>query len=252
MNRRPIHTAYCHFNGDYPCSVNMDTAVAGLNDIGIKIVPFQEMEDVETDAVACGPEAMVAGFIGDVKLALKKMGLPMPPELDYPEELKEFYGRDIWTGTLKDVKEWPVEDKGPVFVKSTRQKLITGLIWHKTKANRLTLATYDEDTPVFMSNVVNFISESRCYILDGKILDVKRYKGSYSVGPAEEVVEAAVAAYKGPRAYVIDFGVTKEGQTLIVEVNDGFAMGNYGLHAIAYARMLEARWEELTEPLLCN
>lgn len=250
MNRKPIHTAYCRYDGDFPSSVNADSAVIGFNDLGMKIIPFQGFGDIETD-VDCGPEALVAGYIGDVRTALKKLGLPLPPELDYPEELREFYGREIWTGTLRDAKQWPLS-KGPVFVKPTTQKLFTGLVWQGTKTNRLTLATYDEDTPVFMSNVVDFISEFRCYILDGKILDVKRYKGSYSVGPAKEVVEAAVAAYKGPRAYAIDFGVTSDGKTLIVEVNDGFALGNYGLHHIGYARMIEARWEELTEPLLCD
>jgi hypothetical protein len=248
MSRRPIHTAYVRYNGEFPSSVNCDSAVIGFNDLGMKIVPFQGFGDVETD-VNCGPEALVSGYIGDIKIALKKLGLPMPPELDYPDELKPFYGREIWKGTLKDAKEWPLS-QGPVFVKPIEQKLFTGLVWEKSRHNRMSLAVYEDDTPVFLSNVVNFISEARCYILDGQILDVKRYKGSYSVGPAKEVVEAAVAAFKGPRAYAIDFGVTDEGKTLIVEVNDGFALGNYGLHAIWYARMIEARWEELTEPLL--
>jgi hypothetical protein len=157
----------------------MDSAVMGFNDLGMKIVPFYGFGDIEAD-VDCGPEALVSGYIGDVRTALKKLGLPLPPELDYPKELRDFYGREIWEGTLQEAKQWPLSD-GPVFVKPTTQKLFTGLVWHGTKANRLTLATYDDDTPVFMSQVVNFISEFRCYILDGKVLDVKRYKGTYSV-----------------------------------------------------------------------
>jgi len=247
-NRKPIHTAYCRYDGDFPSSSNMDSAIIGLNDIGMKIVPFYGFGDIETD-VNCGPEALVSGYIGDIKTAIHKLGLPQPEPLDYPDELKPFYGRNIWKGTLDDTRKWPLS-RGPVFVKPVEQKLFTGFVWHGTGKNRLTVATIDDDTSVFMSEVVEFIAEFRCYILDGKILDVKRYKGSYSVGPAQNIVEGAVAAFKGPRAFAIDFGVTADGKTLVVEVNDGFALGNYGLHAIGYARMLEARWEELTEPLL--
>lgn len=250
MNRKPIHTAYCRYDGDFPSSGNQDSAVIGFNDLGIKIVPFYGFGDIETD-VNCGPQALVSGYIGDIHLALKKMGLPLPAELDYPPELEPFYGRKIWNGFLGDARRWPLS-QGPVFIKPVQQKVFTGLVWYGLPKNRLTVATLDDDLPIFMSEVIDFISEARCYILDGEILDVRRYKGSYSVGPAKEIVEAAVKAWRGPRAYAIDFGVTSAGETLIVEVNDGFALGNYGLPAIPYARMIEARWEELTEILVQN
>ena len=37
------------------------------------------------------------------------------------------------------------------------------------------------------------------------------------------------------------------GKTLLVEVNDSYALGHYGLRTIPYARMIEARWEEMTQ-----
>jgi len=56
-----------------------------------------------------------------------------------------------------------------------------------------------------------------------------------------------VKAYQPYRAYCIDFGVLAEGLgTVVVEVNDSFTMGSYGLLPRAYASMIEARWEELT------
>ena len=48
-----------------------------------------------------------------------------------------------------------------------------------------------------------------------------------------------------PAAYGLDFGVTADGRTLLVEANDGFALGCYGLDPVIYAEMLEARWCEL-------
>lgn len=247
MDRRPIHTAYCRYDGDLPASINGAVALQGFDALGMEIVPFYGFGDVETD-VDCGPEALVHGYIGDVHAALQKLGLPLPPSLDYPEELREFLGRRFWEGPLGEVRD---RNHAGIFVKPQEQKLFTGFVWQGTKANRLRLATYPDETPCFFSDVVNFVSEYRCFVLDGRLVGVRHYKGDWSKAPARSPVEAAVGAYKAaPRAYTLDFGVTIDGQTLLVEVNDGFAMGAYGLHPEVYARMIEARWEELTEPLL--
>ena len=243
--KTPIHTAYCRYRGELPEDLNVATAIEGFDTLGIRIVPFYGFGDVE-ESVECGPSALVCGYIGDVHKALTKMGIPIPPSLDYPEELQEFYGRKIWSGTLSEIRD---KNHQGVFVKPCEQKLFTGLIWHGTRANRLTLATYPDDTPCFFSDVVPFVSEYRVFVLDRQIVGVRFYKGDWSVAPSRQTVEAAVAAYPGPIAHTVDVGITSEGKTLIVEVNDGFAMGTYGLSGEIYARMLEARWEEMTASL---
>jgi hypothetical protein len=58
--------------------------------------------------------------------------------------------------------------------------------------------------------------------------------------------EAIKAFQSGPRAYSLDFGVLRTGETCLVEVNDAYALGHYGLQSVLYARMIDARWEELT------
>lgn len=244
-----IHTAYIRHRGDQPESINGATAKFGFGELGIKVIPFQGFGDIDTD-VDCGPEALVHGFIGDVNNAMDKLGLPRPASIDYPEELGGFYGRKIWTGTLDDI-----QDRGlhpGVFVKPQEQKLFTGFLWQGTRACRLHLAPYDKTTPVYFSQPRELVSEYRCYVLEGEIVGVKHYKGDWSKGPQQSVVKAAVAAYQPYRAYAIDFGILAEGGTVVVEVNDAFALGCYGLHPTAYARMIEARWEELTEPLTRN
>lgn len=247
INRKPIHTAYCRYNGDLP-TINGATAIEGFDSLGIKIIPFQGFGDIEAN-VKCGPEALVYGFIGDVHKALQKMGLDIPLSLDYPEELKDFFGREIWQGTLRDVTGHPSKQ---VFVKPVEHKLFTGLLWSGSRQNRLSLAPYPDHTEVWLSEPVTFLSEYRCFILDGQLKDVRRYKGDWAVAPARGPVEAALKAWKGPRAYALDIGVTDDGRTLLVEFNDAYALGAYGLHATVYAQMIEARWEELTEPLLCD
>ncbi len=56
-----------------------------------------------------------------------------------------------------------------------------------------------------------------------------------------------------PAAYAMDFGVTDSGATILVEVNDGYSLGNYGLDSLLYAKLLSARWAELTNTIdECN
>lgn len=63
-----------------------------------------------------------------------------------------------------------------------------------------------------------------------------------------EMVERMVAAYKSsPIAYSIDVALTKEGDTVLIEVNDAYSLGTYGLDPILYSKMIEARWCELVE-----
>jgi hypothetical protein len=61
------------------------------------------------------------------------------------------------------------------------------------------------------------------------------------------VVEHCIRDYiSQPAGYVMDFGVTDKGETVLIEVNDGFSIGSYGLFHIDYAKLLAARWAELT------
>lgn len=64
---------------------------------------------------------------------------------------------------------------------------------------------------------------------------------------AQEIVRyRAVKEYRdAPAGYGIDFGVTADRRTLLVEVNDGYALGCYGLQHDLYAQLLSARWSEL-------
>lgn len=41
--------------------------------------------------------------------------------------------------------------------------------------------------------------------------------------------------------------VRKDGkeETVFLEMNDGYALGNYGLHYLKYAKLISARWSQL-------
>lgn len=65
-----------------------------------------------------------------------------------------------------------------------------------------------------------------------------------------KIVEEVVSQFKSaPKGYAIDFGLTDKGQTLLIEVNDGYSLGCYSLFNLDYAKLLAARWAELTDTI---
>jgi hypothetical protein len=76
---------------------------------------------------------------------------------------------------------------------------------------------------------------------------VRHYRGDWRLRPDPATIEKAVRNFSSaPAGYAIDFGLTDKGETLLIEVNDGYSLGCYGLLYLDYAKLLSARWAELT------
>jgi hypothetical protein len=157
--------------------------------------------------------------------------------------------------TLSNVRrEFESGESSPIFVKpQVETKTFAGCVLSgRTGLERL--QHLDDELRLQASEPVDFVSEWRYYIHQGTVVGLAHYmvglahyKGEWSVVPDKEVVREAVSAYSpNPVAYSLDFGVTSEGRTLLVEANDAFALGAHGIDAVAYAKMLEDRWLEIT------
>jgi len=82
-------------------------------------------------------------------------------------------------------------------------------------------------------------------------LGIYWYLGDFRVFPDMKIIDEAIAEYTkngAPAGYSIDFGVTDNGKTLLVECNDGWSLGNYGLEPSKYCRLLGRRWHEMMKP----
>ncbi len=78
------------------------------------------------------------------------------------------------------------------------------------------------------------------------LIGLKHYKGDFGIIPDTTIINKAIKQYKSsPIAYSIDMGILSNGDSVLVEVNDFFALGSYGLDPILYARGIEARWNEI-------
>jgi hypothetical protein len=211
--------------------------------LNVETQPFERIEDID-GFNDLGPTVGVAGYIGDVHRALNKLGLPIPPNVDYPEALTEFLGRKIWRGTLAEVRA----SITPLFVKPCEHKAFSGFVWRADQESRMRIVTHADETDVYIAEPLDIVVEYRSFIYFRKVIDCRRYKGDWSVAPSRDVVEAAVKAMgrEAPHAYCLDWGVTADGKTFLVEMNEGYAFGHYGLQPVSYARMLSARWKQMT------
>ena len=43
----------------------------------------------------------------------------------------------------------------------------------------------------------------------------------------------------------IDIGVTDKNETIVIECNDAYALGAYGLTDVDYAKFISARWAQI-------
>lgn len=234
---------YIRFKENHPTTQLMSTAFEGFSEFGSEIVPFYFSDEIN-NINDLGPETIICGYIGDIHLGLKKMGKPIPEPLDYPESLMSFLNRKIYKSTLGDIRNGI--DK--LFIKPIEHKLFNGFIFDGTLSSRKRVISLNDETPIWVSECVNMFSEYRCIILEGEILDVRRYKGDWALAPDRDVVENAVICFensgKAPVCYTLDFAVTSSG-TVLIEANDGFAFGHYGMNPAAYATCLAARWKQL-------
>ena len=135
----------------------------------------------------------------------------------------------------------------PVFVKPVEDKRFTGKVVASI-SDLVGLGTSGLNPDVTCSEVVDFVAEWRCFVRYGRILDVRPYKGDWKVSYNPSIIEAAISDYScAPAGYAADFGVTRDGRTLLVEINDGYSLGSYGLQHNLYAQLLSARWAEMLD-----
>ncbi|MBB5040163.1 ATP-grasp domain-containing protein [Prosthecobacter dejongeii] len=224
-------------------NINTLTAFLGFRDKGYEVRFF---EFHEIDLLELSADTPVAGGIPVVVAALARLGIAVPELSSIPSVLESFAGRKVWASTMQQARNL-VAEGASIFVKPVPadRKLFAGAVFREFR-DTIATAHVPPEYPVVCSDVVEFVSEYRAFVLDGEILDLKHYKGDFRVFPDVRVVDNAVSAYRAaPAAYGIDFGVTTDGRTLLVETNEAYSLGCYGLTPIFYSTLIERRWHEL-------
>ncbi len=250
--------AYVKATNGVFANVNFYLAWEAFNQMGYEVVLFEE-KDIDTLDIT--PETPVFAGVTIFKRIVDKLGVGYKPFDCYPEVLKPYYGRTLTKSTLGVERAKFHKDYKKVFVKPVLPKQFIGNVWESI-LNTIPLAKIPDDAEVWVCEPMDIVSEVRCYVLDGEILGVKHYYGDWSEGFSKSVIEEVVRKYEGaPAAYGIDFAVVRHNkglppslysrkpgeyrETIVLEVNDGCNLGNYGLDSIHYGEMIVSRWYEI-------
>ena len=223
---------------DFPETEIEYAAFQGFSALGYKPVFYTDEKQLEN----CHPDDLVVGRVSAIVKHLKSYEITLE-NYDYPEELSRYLGRKVWTDTLEHVTS--NSDMWPVFIKPVRDKVFTGFVLRK--ANDIpNLHKAVENETLYCSELISFQAEWRVFVRYGNIIGVRPYKGDWRVQYDPGRVMEMISAFKSaPAGYSMDIGVTDNGETVLVEINDGFALGHYGLDPVEYAKLLSARWCEL-------
>ncbi|MNO58911.1 hypothetical protein D3C76_494860 [compost metagenome] len=227
-------------NGDF-YNVNAFIANEGFTSLGWETIKFYDIKEIQEN----NPEDLVVGGIGNVRRRLALLGVERKQgEIDYPASLTDYLGRKVWATTIQELFE--NKQQWNVFIKpkDTTKKFAGKVV--KEYKDFIGLVE-NEVTNIWCSEKVDFITEWRCFIRYGQILDIRYYKGAWDSKLDLSIVKNAVRDFvDAPAAYGMDFGIDQAGNMKLVEINDGHSLGTYGTSPLNYAKFLSARWSELT------
>lgn len=214
------------------------------------------------DALRLG--AMPVGSVEFIREAMRVLGVTEPANMSYPLVALDLLGRIV---THIDLHELDDLDRicTPHFIKPVRTKLFTGFVFKpgcpaaeyddhdREQFEAITRTMGDSPITVCISEIVEFAGEWRCYVLDGTVVATARYDpdGADDVSDPDPqwvgMSAAKIFSDTKVRSFSMDVGRLKENSCVLVECNDGWALGLYG-KAMAprdYLAFLWARWSQL-------
>jgi hypothetical protein len=135
---------------------------------------------------------------------------------------------------------------GKLFIKSTQTKLFSGAVYDKMFIG--SLDKFSPDTEVIITKPFDrkILTEWRCYVHYKKIVDARNYSGDFKITPNWDYVQSIINENSDfPEAYVVDVGVLDGGENVVIEFNDMWAIGNYGIDNLEYYKLLRGRYFEI-------
>lgn len=194
-------------------------------------------------------QTLVAGDNPTMMNVFKQLGINWVND-SYPESLRKYLNRNVWESSIRKLlMESHEREVANVFIKpKSKAKLFPGFVINSS-TDLCLLDGIAKDTDLYCSSVVNWISEFRIFVIKSKIVGIKNYAGNNDLKLNIEVVESAISDFDKSNqrtdAYGIDFGILEDGTMALIEWNDGFALGSYGLEKEIYTELILTRWDEL-------
>lgn len=187
---------------------------------------------------------MPVGTVEFVRKVLFLLNIPEPYFDFFNEKYQKFLKRKIQKMTKKEFLQQQI----PAFIKPTKIKQFTGFVYDGVKIDD-EFNKSDDDTEIYVSEIINLKREYRYYIRNNIIQGYARYDDKED----EEIIEPNIVeineliqsiSTKICHPYVLDFGVTDDNETVFIEFNDFWAIGHYqnSIPDKLYLEMLIERW----------
>lgn len=140
-----------------------------------------------------------------------------------------------------------VADGKKIFIKPVETKLFTGLVLDGFKYSCLEKLPDETKVMAYEPFAHHIVSEWRLYVYDDKIMDARNYSGDFTISPSYDYAFKIAGENSSlfPVAYTIDIGILENGENVVIEFNDMWAIGNYGLPNDIYVQLLKARYFQL-------
>lgn len=246
MSERDIDCVYVQSRDGVPSDEAFFKAWDGFRKLR---VPCRLFDADELDSLPLTRQTLVAGAIRVVECALESLGVTLPPADNLPERLTAYRGRRIerstWGRLRRQFESGALSE--PVFVKPWRRNKGFPSIAVFSADDIEGHSRLSDDDEVLIAEYVVFLSEWRCFVCRGEVVDVSHYQGDPFCFPDPKTIRSALEDFgpDAPAGYGIDFGILENGRTVLVEVNEGYSLGSYGLNSIEYAQLLRERWLQL-------
>lgn len=223
-----------------PHHFDVASAMFGAIEIGqdYRLISFEEVQSGKFNTLV--KNNLFVGSVEFMKEVFSKIG---KENVRVPKNSN----REHKVMTLGDAKEIAKSGQS-IFIKPFDIKLFTGFILDQMV--HTSISDVSDDTNVMVYDVFSskIKSEFRCYIHNNRVVDVRNYSGDLFCCPNEEYLKGIIDINKDfPISYTIDIGVLENGDNVVIEYNDMWAIGNYGIPNELYLRLLRDRYFEIVK-----
>lgn len=239
---------YVQIKNALPINMDIQNAIDGAEYIGYDIAGFT-LEDILSYKM--DTRAYLTPFVGSIDgmTMLFKNMKRYPDPIDFPEEIisSGLLNREVKNTSLNQAIALFKESGKPVFIKPYQTKLFDGILI--SEEQHLNYLRGYENPSVWVCDQIDILSEHRAYIHKGKMVYCCNYSGDFRINPDYSYIDELISVYKNaPVAYTIDVAILKDGSMTVVEFNDFWAIGSYGMKCWDYAQMLIDRYFQIVKP----
>lgn len=219
----------------FDCSCALYGAID--NGMDYRLTSFEEVKSGKFDRVI--KNNLFVGSTEFMREVFNRVGLN-------DVKLPENSNRDCEYITLEEAHK-RVANGDKLFIKPIEIKLFTGLILDGMQHSCLLNLPSQTIVMAYEPFKSKIISEWRLYVHNDKLIDSRNYSGEFIISPDYQYAMKVISNNRGkfPCAYTVDIAVLENNENVVVEFNDMWAIGNYGIPNDLYLRVLKNRYFQI-------